>query len=644
MKGLGGGAALSSVVSLLAGAFCVNHWISTWPVRVFIVLLTAWALAVIVPDVTRPFRPLGSIGMTADNNGRVISVTPGSPADQKKIVASHRDKPGDVIDLQTADVADPKERGQLNNGLIEVFGGLGGMQYLPIGQTVKLRLIEPSGKHVTVTLTAAEDDLSVPADIVLELDQILGIAFILLAAFLVWNYPRRSTFGFFLFSLWFNPGQYFTYYAYLPPGMMLYQEALQAIFQAAGIVGFLQFALRFPTDRAERWRAYVERTLPYFFVVLAGLGILSFGTEFGQRSELVTRIAYGLAYAAYPLVAFAFATKLRVLSRPDALRLRWVIAGCIPGLLFFIIADSIESTSMWQRVWDTINWQPPEIWLNMAYMVNALVAISVAYAVVHERVLPIAFLINRGLVLGIVWVTVTMGVEALLVATHYLLEDNHLLSSIVAAMVIVASAPFLERFQEWVNHSVDHVFFRKFHDAEKRLAAVADMLPAAKSVDGIDAQLLDAPCEAFGIASAALFRVQEDGSFARAPNARGWPPATASAFSADDPIVLYFRQFIKPARLNELLRSHDDLPQGVALPAIIIPLVVDHIVDAFVMYGGHESGTDLSPDEIACLERLVRSAATARDHVRSVSLRRQLEETQRRLAACLTPGTTAVAP
>jgi len=621
--------------------FRVNNRLSTWPVRLFILLLTSWALAVIVPDCTRPFKPLGSIGMAADNNGRIISVTDGSPAALAKIVAFHSDDPGDVIDLQTADVANPDEKAALKEGLIEVFGGLGGMQYLPIGKTVRLRLIDPSGTHFAVTLTATEDDLSVADDIVLEADQVLGIGFILLAAFLVWVYPRRSTFGFFLFAIWFNPGQYFTFYAYLPPGLMLYQEALQAIFEAAGVVGFLQFALRFPNDRVENWRAGVERALPFLFAFLAGLGILSFGTEFGHRSELLTRIAYGTAYAVYPLVVVAFCTKLRVLSPADSLRLRWVIAGCIPGLLFFIIADSIESTSMWQRLWDTLNWSPPEIWLNVAYMVNALVAISVGYAVIRQRVLPIAFLINRGLVLGIVWATVTMAVEALLIVTHYLLDYGHVLSSIVTALVIVGAAPLLERFQEWLNHYVDHLFFRGFHDAEERLAAVAETLPGAKTVEGVEKQLIDAPSAAFGIASAALFRVQDGGSFAIAPNAHGWPVTATATLAADDPIVLRFREFQKPARLHDLLRSHDDLPQGVALPAIIIPLVVDRNVDAIVMYGGHQSGTDLSPDEIECLVRLAAAAAAARDHVRSVFLREQLEEAQRRLAGFMKPGMTA---
>src|SRR5262249_31299504 len=161
--------------------------------------------------------------------------------------------------------------------------------------------------------------------------------------------------------------------------------------------------------------ARVERAIPFLFTALALLGLASFGPEFGQRSELVTRFAYGLAYALYPLIVFAFVTKLRILPPTDRLRLRWLIAGCIPGLLLFIIDDSIEPTSMWQGVWEALKCHPPELCLNLGYMVNALVAISVAYGVVRQRVLPIAFLVNRGLVLGIVWTAVTMAIEAVLV-------------------------------------------------------------------------------------------------------------------------------------------------------------------------------------------------------------------------------------
>lgn len=581
-----------------------------------------WALLTIVPDCTRPFHPLGSIGMSADNNGKVISVDADGPAAAAGITYFDfaRNTRGDLIDLEAT--ARPS--------LIEVFGGLGGMQYLPVGRKVTLHLIDPRGRRTVVTLTARKEPLDVAAAVVLEIDQMLGIGFILLGAWLAWAFPRRSTFGFFLFALWFNPGQYFTFYAYLSPDAMLVQEVLQAIFQAAGIAGFLEFALRFPTDRLENWRARVEPFVPVLFGALVTLGLLSFGTEFGRRSEQFSRAAYGLAYAVYPLVAFAFMTKLRVLSRTDVLRLRWVIAGCIPGLFCFILADSIESTSMWQWLWDKLNWQPPEMWLNLAYMVNALVAISVAYAVIRQRVLPVAYLVNRGLALAIVWIAATMAVEGILVAMHAVLDER--VSSIVTGFIVVTVAPLFEVVEEHLTDAIDRLMFRRFHEGEQRLAAVAKSLAAATSIDGIDRQLVDAPCAAFGIASAAVFRAADDGSYALAPYARGWSAGAATALAADDPLVLRLRQTSASVRIADLLRDEADFPGGVAHPSIAIPLGTDHMPDAVVLYGGHDTGTDLSPDEVEDLVWLAAAAAAARDHVRTVSLRRQVQELQQRLA------------
>jgi hypothetical protein len=275
--------------------------------RVLVVLLAIWSLVVIGPDIVRPLSPLGSIGMSADNDGRVTAVDPGGPARRAGIVPFRGRRPGDTIALDRT----PRD------DLVEVFGGLGGMQYLAVGNVVHLELRRPDGTLRAVQVRAAETPpLSVGETIVLELDELLGIGFILLALFLVWTYPRRSTLGFFFFAIWFNPGQYFWFYAHLSPAGMLVEETLQALSAAAGVAGFLAFALRFPNDRVEGWRAPVERLLPLLFAVLAGLGLASFGTQFGHRTEFVTRVAYGLAYAVYPLVVLPSSASCACSRRP----------------------------------------------------------------------------------------------------------------------------------------------------------------------------------------------------------------------------------------------------------------------------------------------------------------------------------------
>lgn len=597
--------------------------ISSLPFRIFILALTVWALGMIVPEVVRPFAPLGTIGLTADNNGRIISVDPAGPAAKQHVTPFHEHRAGDRVDL----------RGTDRDDLLEVFGGLGGMQYLQVGHSVTLHLLHPDGTPYArpVTLTATVAPLSLQSAIVLELDQVLGIGFVLLALFIVWMYPRRSTFGFFLFAVWFNPGQYFWYYAHLNGPEMIVQEVLQAIFEAAGVVGFLEFALRFPNDRAENWRASVEKFLPLLFCVLAALGIASYGAELGRGSEIVSRLAYATAYAIYPLVVVAFITKLRVLSPQDALRLRWVIAGCIPGLFFFILADSVESTSMWQWLWDALDWSPPESWLNLAYMVNSLVAVSVAYAVIRQRVLPIAFLINRGLVLGTVGIVIASTVEVLVFITHSLLEEHHILSTILTGLMLAVLAPLVERMDERLTELFDRMLFRSFHEAEKRLEVLAATFSAATSIDGIDRNLIEGPVQAFGLASAAIFRETETGTYERGGVAVGWEHARATTLEADDPLVLCARRDAQPLRLNAVLRNNSDFPAGAGAPAIILPLNVDRRVPAIVMYGGHPSGTDLSPDEIACLTAVAAAGASARERVRTQHLAEQLSALRQQL-------------
>ena len=107
---------------------------------------------------------------------------------------------------------------------------------------------------------------------VLLLDQLAAMLVILAAAWLVWTRPGIMTWGFFLYVIWFNPGQSAQYYALLQlysPIALLTQNIAGAIAQAIGSAGFIWFALRAPNDETtSRWRT-VELILPLIAIVLA---------------------------------------------------------------------------------------------------------------------------------------------------------------------------------------------------------------------------------------------------------------------------------------------------------------------------------------------------------------------------------------
>src|ERR1051326_6029017 len=49
--------------------------------------------------------------------------------------------------------------------------------------------------------------------VVLLIQELIGLSFIYVATMAVWQRPSLATFGFFLYAIWFNPGQNYVLYA-----------------------------------------------------------------------------------------------------------------------------------------------------------------------------------------------------------------------------------------------------------------------------------------------------------------------------------------------------------------------------------------------------------------------------------------------
>src|SRR5579864_1340739 len=130
----------------------VRHPPSRWQ-RFVIVGLTLWGLITICPDLLRPFWHYGTLGFEADNNGLIDAVSPTIKATPRGCIQD-----GDWIAMSPT--------WHPSRDLLLIF---------------------------------AED--------------ILGILFILVCARIVWQHSSPATWGFFLYGVWFNPGQFFGLYA-----------------------------------------------------------------------------------------------------------------------------------------------------------------------------------------------------------------------------------------------------------------------------------------------------------------------------------------------------------------------------------------------------------------------------------------------
>ena len=139
------------------------------------------------------------------------------------------------------------------------------------------------------------------------------------------------TWGFFLYVIWFNPGQSAQYYALLQlysPIALLAQNLAGAVAQGVGSAGFIWFALRRRQIKRHRGGGRSNVSLPFVAVLLVLLLALSYANLLGYPTEMVTRVGVtsGLVVAVCGFLILL--ARQRELPPQDYQRLRWVIWGC----------------------------------------------------------------------------------------------------------------------------------------------------------------------------------------------------------------------------------------------------------------------------------------------------------------------------
>ena len=317
--------------------------------RPLLIGLLIWALLMIVPDLARVVRPLSSFGFYADNNGMVYDTT-GPFADKTASPAWRAGiREGDQLDLSLMRCL-PFDRDRCASILTVV----GGIQNVLPGSTIRLDLAAAPGQAARqVTIVAEPRTPNWLVRGVLFLDQIAGILVVLAAAWLVWVRPGPMSWGFFLYVIWFNPGQSFELYANLQrwPLLLLAQDVAGCLSQAAGYAGLLLFVMRAPTDKMQPEWAPFERALPALATIIALALMASYASAFGFKTETLTRatILFGLVITVCAIVILLL--RRHTLTPKDNQRLRWVIWGCLIGLPAVVIADLAQYTALFTSVW-----------------------------------------------------------------------------------------------------------------------------------------------------------------------------------------------------------------------------------------------------------------------------------------------------
>ncbi|MBV9568152.1 MAG: hypothetical protein JO172_08450, partial [Hyphomicrobiales bacterium] len=501
--------------------------------RVLLALFTLWALAMVVPDLHRLFRPLGSFGFYADNAGLVTDVHgpflngEGSPAFAAGMQA------GDRLDLAKMHCVPVT-----TNRCASALAALGGLRLVSPGRRGEFELAanaEKPARHIE--LVAKQRPFNFWTSAVLLLDQIAAIMVIIAAAWLVWTRPGWMTWGFFLYVIWFNPGQSFEYYAFLQhsPVALLTQDLAGAIAQAAGYAGLLAFAIRVPrNESAAHWRP-VEKALPFLALLLAIVLAMSFANVFGFPTETLTRLAISSGFVISAAALFILLIRRKELPPQDYQRLRWVIWGCVIGLPALTIAEIGQETSLFTSLLDLMEaGEPPpeEVW-GLLLLVNGVLCLFVSEAIRRSRVVTVAIPLRRVTILGLLLSVPTLFLHQQIDHLRESISETVSLPSFAWVAVAAAVLFVISRIHEGAVHLADRHFNRAVVEAEKRLRGA---ILNSRSVAEVESHLVNGVYSALGLASASIFR-HEGGKFMRTSENHGWNENVARELDPQDAML-----------------------------------------------------------------------------------------------------------
>ena len=587
-------------------------------------VLALWGIGLIVPEFARVADSYGTLGFEADNDGVVMAVD-GPPATDPGADLHV----GDCIDLHATALADR----------LALFGSMGGMSYVRPDLSVTLAVAPGSCAQVSQratrrVLTARQKPMTLANRAVLLADQLLGVLFILLATILVWQRPSRMIWGFFLYAIWFNPGQVFVSYAELQRHayLLIPEQVLQSLAMAIGYAGFVSFALRFPQDRVEpRWQA-LERMLPGLIGLLFVLQLLSFGTDLGWRTEAVSRWSYWVGYAVD--IGVLLILRLRSRSQPpeDRQRTRWVHWGCRIGLAAFIFADSNMATDAWTPLWNAVcplrvgavvcdGRLPSETFLLCCFMLNATVALAVFHAVRHYRVIDVRLALSRGATLFLTSFILATLLALASIPIERLLHDSLAGQLFAYVPVVVILKLSFDEIHERLKALCDRLFFKRFHLAERRLLAATVSIDEATTQDEIDAGLIAGCVDALALASTAVLHLQPDGRYRASDHSVGWPAHAVVPLREE--LLGGLTQPPQAVWLGE----HDvepGMPAGSARPVVALPMPSGRELRGLLLCGARTSGDKPSQEEIALVLAVALAAGAAYARVEAAGLRAQL--------------------
>jgi hypothetical protein len=591
--------------------------------RLWLIPLLIWGLVMVAPDLLTVVKPLDSFGFYVNNDGVIYDVIgpfrneASSPAWKAGL------REGDQVDLSRlrCTIEDLDACGN-------AVASLGGLQFVLPGRRVTINTIAAGGRPARqVTIVADQRPSNFLVRAVRILDQVAAILVIVAAGWLIWTRPSAMSWGFFLYVNWFNPGQAYVYYAILQqwPAVMIAQDVVGCIAQAAGFAGLLLFVIRVPNNKTEpMWRP-VERALPFLALAFAVALIASYAALLGYPTELLTRAGI-LAGFAVAVAAVAILIIRKQHQKPeDYQRLRWVLWGCLIGLPSYLIAELAAETTFFDTWGD---FHPTDDIIGLVYLLNGVLCLFVFEAVRHERVVSVWIPLRRVTILAFI-----LTPAALLLHEQVERIEEHLRLPSWAWFAIAVIVSFAITLLHGKAVDFADSFFNRWLDRVEH--ELGEAIRGARTPTEIEQVLADEASHALGLTSAASFR--NHGSVLRRDgNGKGWD-ACQQELRPDEPLLEPLQRG-EPFKVKRAHTSSLQFPSGLCHPVLAVPAINPARCFAVSLYGPHASGTDFDHNERTMLARVSHDAAAIYAELESKELREKVAFLEGELRAVKGPA------
>jgi hypothetical protein len=569
------------------------------PQYALMALLAMWAFAETGAGFAQLAEPPHHYGFAIDGNLTVTSVEAGSPAARAGL------HPGDRVlaprlDLASREMIAATEQGRSRSPATIV---------LPL---------ENHGVRRTLRITseAALVPASEWAKVIAAM--LVTFAFVGVGVALVLLRPTRATWSFFFLATGYPIVQFDWLRQFFPPALLELDAASQGLALAVTLWGALSFAATFPDDEPAPESRRYTRPLTAAAFALGGLLFLD-NSDFAGALRFPIFLAYQVGLIAMLIGLLA----VNVLRRPRDPELRargrWLLAGSIASLGGVAASVVLRLAGGLQ-----FNGSTAQFVLALS---PVLLPISVAYAVLRQRVIDVRFALNRALVFG-AFTSVLVVAFSLAEFVVGKFESGRIAQNIelIAAIVVGFSFNLAHRR---VEGYFERIFFRSQHEAAARLRRVIAAVPHAEAAETIDGFLVREPLEALQLVSATLYRRFEGkGDFRKVAGIGSErAPATVSAAA---PLVAFLSAERGPLDLDQTFWP--DANDDARAPILAVPVALRNVVLGFACYGPGSSGEAFDPTERKLLGDLAAAAAVAYAHLGVEELHRELAAMRAALA------------